>query len=203
MSAAVLLIAAMASPVQAAESAYPLDDVLAAFATACSTVEDPAVNRASIEAGGWEAYEPAEDSMIGRLIEIGRETIANEELAEGEAPTQMLDGATYRREIAGRNLHIVLSGVRIEEIRTTGCRLYDLDVTTEPDLEAVAQWARRAPDNTERPGAGMVLLNWNGGMKPGHFDMQLQFVRPGADFPLDIPFSGLVLTASDMEIDGL
>ncbi|WP_299324397.1 hypothetical protein [Parasphingopyxis sp.] len=182
---------------------YPLDDILAAFATACSGVEDPAVNRASVEAAGWELYEPDADSIMGRLITFGRAAIENEELEDGETPTEILDNGVFRRTISGRSLHIVLSGARIDEIRTTGCRLYDFEATAEPDAETLSSWARRAPEAVSRPSDGLVAYKWNGGLKPGHLDMEIFFAAPDAELPMNIPISGLTLSASNLEIEGL
>ncbi|MGP1352070.1 MAG: hypothetical protein ACTS1Z_02000 [Parasphingopyxis sp.] len=186
-----------------AAAPYPLNDILEAFATACSGVEDPAVNRASVEAAGWEAYEPEADSVMGRLIAFGRAAIENEELEDGETPTEILENGVFRRTVSGRPLHIVLSGARIDEIVTTGCRMYDFDATDEPDAEMLASWARRAPEATSRPADGLVAYKWNGGLKPGHLDMEIFFAAPGAELPMNIPISGLTLSASNLEFEGL
>ncbi|MEO1044471.1 MAG: hypothetical protein AAFX04_03420 [Pseudomonadota bacterium] len=204
LTAALLLATSTPLAVQdVADQPYPLDAVLQAFATACATVEDPAVNIAAVKAGGWEAYTPESDTIMGRIIAFGRNAVENETLAEGEEPTEILDNGVYRQEVAGRSLHLVLSGAKVGTVTTTGCRLYDFEATIEPEATALERWARRAPDAETRPIENMAVWTWNGGMKPGHFDMQIYFVQPGATLPGNLPITGLVLTASSMEIEGL
>ena len=203
LAAGLLLSSPALAAANASAEGYPLNAVLEAFATACSAVEDPAVNRASVEAAGWEAYEPEPSSALARLIAFGRQAIENEALEDGETPTEILANGTFRRLVAGRSLHIVLSGARVDGIVTTGCRLYDFDAASEPESDTLESWARRAPEGVSRPGEGLVGYSWNGGLKPGHFDMQVFFAAPEAELPLDIPISGLTLSASNLEIEGL
>ena len=182
---------------------YPWSEVLNAFATACSGVENAAVNRASVAAAGWEEYQPDADDALGQIVAYGIEAIDEEALEDDESPTEMLPGSTWRMTVADRPLHLALSGVRIDDISSTGCRIYDFDAPQPPRIDALESWAVRTPTSTESPAEGLIKYIWNPGMKPGHMEMEIAFVAPGANPIKDVPLSGLVLTATDLEIEGL
>ncbi len=198
-----LMLAQSAAAVPEPAGDYPWAEVLDAFATACSGVENPAVNRASALAAGWSEYAPEPASPLGVIIAYGKQMIAEENLQDEDLPIEMLENGVFKQDVAGRSLHLILSGARVDSITTYGCRIYDLDATQEPPADMLEQWTVRPANDVQRPTQGMVKYVWNPGMKPGHYEMDINYVQPGAKLPIPVPLSGLVLTASAMEFDDL
>ncbi|WP_336977952.1 hypothetical protein [Altererythrobacter fulvus] len=202
LAAALLPLAAAAASEDLAEpEPYPAREVLAAFATACSGIEEIPVAQASAQAAGWEHYSPAADSAIARIVASGEELMAKED------PTvQILDGGIWRKSVAGRELFTVISGVELDGIVSHGCRVYDLSAPAALPLEELRDWAVRDP--AERPNGipGGSKFVWNPGLKPGHMEMEISFVPQGTVLPeplAGIPLSGLVFTASSVEFTDL
>jgi hypothetical protein len=189
-AAALLLLAAAPAP---APAAYPADAVLAAFATACSGAESAAVNRASVEAAGWERLPADADTQVSRLVRQGRAAAGK----DGEAV--LLEGGEYRKSVAGRTLHLAISGARIGKHAQRGCRLFDFAAPRAPSVAELERWAVRPPVAAPMAPAGVVKYTWNPGLKPGHMAMELFFISPGASPLPGFETSGLTLVASVLE----
>lgn len=203
MAPALLLLLAAAG--QTAEPApYPARDVLDAFATACSGIESPAVAKASVLAAGWEAIEPAAESRIGRIIAGGLAAMKAQDAADPDGPKgEMVASGVYRREVSGRELFAVISGVSFGESASYGCRVYDLDAPASLTVKDLEQWAVREPQPVATGLPGATKFVWNPGLKPGHMEMEASFVPDGTKLPepiAGIPLSGLVLTATAIDI---
>lgn len=202
LATAFLPLAVVAASADLAEpEPYPAREVLAAFATACSGIEEIPVVQASVQAAGWERFEPAADSAIGRILHSGEELMARED------PTvAMIDGGVWRKNVAGRELFAIVSGVKLDGIVSHGCRVYDLAAPAALSAEDLRDWAVRDP--VERPNGipGGAKFVWNPGLKPGHMEMEISFVPQGTKLPeplAGIPLSGLVFTASAVEFTDL
>ncbi|HEX8225910.1 MAG TPA: hypothetical protein VF605_19055 [Allosphingosinicella sp.] len=190
---------AAASPAAAQQAGtgtgYPSDKVLAAFATACSGVEDPAVMRASALAAGWTEIVPDPASQLGRLIAMGEAEVRK------DAEIKVLRGLFLKRTVAGRSLFLVGSGIELGTLHSYGCRLYDFAAPEPIPAEALESWAVRKPNQTQAQG-GVVRHVWNPGLKPGHMEMEVSFVAQDAPIrrePLFSALSGLAMTATAME----
>lgn len=197
--ALVLPFIALAAPA-GAEDSYPARAVLGAFATACSGIEEIPVARASALAAGWQEFEPAADSQIGRIVGNGL-ALATEDPAAGPE-TEALVGGSFRRQVAGRELFLVISGMRDGDIASYGCRLFDLAAPAPIAADALEDWAVRAPAEQPTGIPGMTRHVWNPGLKPGHMEMAVSFVPQGTVLPeplAGIPLSGLVFTATAVE----
>jgi len=176
---------------------YPAQKVLDAFATACSGIEDMAVAQASVKAAGWEEYVPSDDDPLGKLIAIGKQIMAvDDELVH-------VDGGAFHKTVAGRDLHLVLSGATVDTVSSFGCRIYDFAATEPLSIEIAKDWAVRDPTDSSIPFKGATKYVWNPGMKPGHMEMEISFVEQDAEVPGNFPVRGLVLTAQVLEIEGL
>ena len=174
---------------------YPAEKVLAAFATACSGVENPAVLRASALAAGWKEISPDPASQVGRLIAAGMGEIAK------DPETKILPGLVLTRIVEGRELFLVASGVEIEALRAYGCRIYDFSAPAAISPEELERWAVRKPNDSQSQ-QGAVRHVWNPGLKPGHMEMEVSFVPQDAPIrrePLFASLSGLIFTATAME----
>lgn len=199
MTALVALVALAA--LQAAEApelpeapAYPAREVLAAFATACSGIENMAVAKATVLAAGWQPV-PADDTgPLMKLVAFGKA-----KLAESDPDMKLIEGGEYRMTVAGRELGVILSGVDLETLHSYGCRVYDFTATAAISAEDLEGWAVRKPNDTQMPEGGLIKHVWNPGLKPGHMEMEISFVPQGALAAANIPLSGLVFTATAME----
>ena len=199
--------AVVAAPVSAAATDvetmpdYPSDAVLAAFATACSGIENMAVARASALAAGWEDYQPADDEPVAVLAAFGRAQVEQEAAAD-RVTTRFIDGGIFRKTVAGRALKLVLSGIDSGNIVSQGCRIYDFEARARLDDYAMERWAVRKPVAAPAAPGGSRHV-WNPGLKPGHMEMDISFVPQGIVLPppvTGLPLRGLVFGASHMDI---
>jgi|GEM_PF-1722827 len=182
-----------------ADNGYPLRKVLEAFGTACSGVEVTAVTQASAQAAGWDRFEPAPDSAIGQIIASGLRLVAEDD--DGD-PVEIIDGGVWSKQVAGRDLVLIISGATFSGIASYGCRVYDLAAPAAPTAEQLQEWAVREPQQVFTGLPGAYKFVWNPGLKPGHMEMEASFVPQGTVLPAPlegIPLSGLVLTASALE----
>lgn len=197
MIGAAALLLAVSAPAAAEPSVtaadYPLREVLSAFATACSGTEDSAVNIASATAAGWERLPADADTPISRLVRQGRDALAAE-----DPSAELAEGGEFRKVVAGRTLYLAVSGVRSEGLTSRGCRVFDFAAPSAPAAEELERWAVRAPVAASGPG-GASKFTWNPGLKPGHMEMEIIFVPPGARPLPGFDVSGLVLIASAVE----
>lgn len=177
-----------------AENPYPAREVLSAFATACSGIENMAVAKASVLAAGWQPVAADDAGQLMKLVAFGKA-----KLAESDPDMKLIEGGEYRMTVAGRELGAVLSGVDLENIRSQGCRLYDFTAAAPISAEDLEGWAVRKPNDTQTPQGGIIKHVWNPGLKPGHMEMEVSFVPQGALAAANIPISGLVFTATAME----
>ncbi len=192
MLSAALLLAA--SPVAADD--YPAKQVLQSFATACSGIENMAVAQASAAAAGWEGYEASRDSMLGRLLAMGRAEIAK------DPKTEYILGGTYQKTVADRSLHLVLTRVVDETVSANGCRIYDFAAKRSLTVAELEGWTVRPPNATEAPAAGLIRHIWNPGLKPGHVEMNISFTAKDSELSGNIPVTGLMFSAQSLEING-
>lgn len=194
MIALIALAALQAEPPPAEPPPYPAREVLEAFATACSGIENMAVAQASVIAAGWQPIPPEDKGELMQLVAYGKAM-----LAKSDPDMKLIEGGEYRKTVAGRDLGLALSGVDLETIRSQGCRVYDFAATAPISPEDLESWAVRKPNDTQTPAEGLVKQVWNPGLKPGHMEMEVSFAAPGALKTLDIPLSGLIFTATAME----
>ena len=177
-----------------AENPYPAREVLAAFATACSGIENMAVAKASIVAAGWQPIPADDKGALRQLVDYGKAR-----LVESDPEAKLLAGGEYRMAVAGRELSLALSGVDLETIRSQGCRVYDFAATAPISAENLEDWAVRKPGSSTEPAPGIIKHVWNPGLKPGHMEMEVSYAAPGALAGTGIPLTGLVFTATAME----
>lgn len=187
-------LAAAQADAPPAETPYPAQKVLAAFATACSGIENMATAKASVMAAGWQPVPADDPGQLMQLVAWGKA-----KLAESDPDMKLAQGGEYRMTVAGRELSLALSGVDLETIRSNGCRVYDFAAPAPISPGELEDWAVRKPNNTQTPGEGMVKHIWNPGLKPGHMEMEISYVPKGALAAANIPLSGLVFVATAME----
>ncbi|HEY6815822.1 MAG TPA: hypothetical protein VI168_09810 [Croceibacterium sp.] len=194
-----LALVALPCSAQAQDGDYPAGAVLAAFATACSGVEDTAVNLASAEASGWERLAADADTPINTLVRQGEEALAASVEEEGGEAPQRLGSGEFRKVVAERTLYLAISGLMLGDIATRGCRLFDFDAPRGLTAEELEQWAVRAPNDRQELPGGSTKATFNPGLKPGHMEMEAYFVPAGAQPLPGIDLRGIGLVATAIE----
>ena len=194
-----VVVAAACVPAAAQDDGYPVTEVLEAFGTACSGAENTLVNLASAEAAGWERLPEGADTPISNLSRQGKAALLAQAAAEGEPAPEMIAGGEFRKDVAGRTLYLVVSGIRMDDIASRGCRLYDFDAPRGFSAEELEGWAVRAPNDREESPDGITKTTFNPGLKPGHMEMQAYFIPPGADPVAGITLTGIGLVATAID----
>ena len=197
-----LMLAAAALPCAAQaqdDAGYPVREVLMAFATACSGVEDTAVNLASAEAAGWEHLADDADTPVSQLMRRGVEALEARSAAGGANMPELIAGGGFRKQVAGRTLYLAVSGARFDGVASRGCRLYDFEAPRGVTAEELEGWAARAPDDFERSPEGATRATFAPGLKPGHAGMEANFVPPGTEPMPEFSVSGITLVASAVD----
>ena len=184
----------------AADAAYPAREVLAAFATACSGVEDTAVNLASIEAAGWERLSVDADAPVSQLVRAGMKALADAARADGSEVPEVIPGGEFRCTVAERELYLAVSGTGQDGIEARGCRLYDFAATQSIGSETLEDWAVRAPSQLQTLPDGSIKATFHPGLKPGHMELELFFIPPSAAPVAGISVSGISLVATAIKL---
>ncbi len=167
--------------------AYPADEVLSAFAQTCGSGETLASMEAASTANGWERYTPEPDSLLGELVELGQD------MSGGFA------GGTYRKEIAGRELHLALSEVE-GETTERGCRMYDFAAEQALPIEALAAWAGSQPgDVSGEAFLPMLNVEWGEGVVGNAYKTQILFIPANHPFAEAFGMRGLSFIANYAE----
>ncbi len=194
-----MVMAALPCAAHGQDADYPVGEVLAAFATACSGVEDSAVNLASAEAAGWERLAADADTPVSELSRRGKDALLARTAEANEPVPELFLGAEFRKEVAGRTLYLAISGARLDGISSRGCRLYDFDAPRGLTGEELARWAVREPNDRQALPNGVTRATFNPGLKPGHMEMEAFFVPPGVEPMPGFTLTGISLVASAIE----
>lgn len=191
LTAAALLLAAQAPVDASPEPAYPADDVLAAFADVCRPIADLDAVAEGAAARGWERFEPDPASPIGELVAFG-ETEGAKMLAPKGG--KLLPMAALRRNVAGEDLVVILSGIELSGQRVNGCRLYDVGETRELDASAIESWVGR-PRTRNMDDPAIRVSTWEPGYDAAHDSLELFFIPPGSPAIAMLKVSGVALKA--------
>jgi hypothetical protein len=183
MSLLIALAAATASP-----APYPTAAVLDAVAAVCSNVSDRAETETRLAALGWSAVTLDPASPLGALLEMGK-TEGAKLLSEGGT---MQPSAAYQKNVAGENLSIILSGVSMEGMTVSGCRLYDVDETRPMPVDDVTKWIKRKPERAESSTA-LSIATWPGGFAKGQSTLDVYFVPATSPLVHALKVSGVAI----------
>ncbi|WP_299324394.1 hypothetical protein [Parasphingopyxis sp.] len=185
MIAALLLLQA-ATPAET-PPAYPTNEVLVAFANACSDLSDMNAVSTRVASQGWEQFAPAADSQLGALVSIGQQNVAG-----GVA------GLQYRGTLAGRTLYLALSEAQDGNSIARGCRLYDFTAPAMPDLATLVPWAGRQPSaQSGGVGAAAHSYSWSpSALAEAQNETVITFIPADSPLAATVPASGLALVAT-------
>jgi hypothetical protein len=194
-----LILAAAILPcsAQAQDADYPVSEVLTAFATACSGVDDTTVNIASAEAAGWEQLAPDVDAPVSKLARREEAELLATAPRDGEMPPELITGLEFRREVAGRTLYLAISGIKYAKFMSRRCLLYDFDAPRGFTTGELEDWAVRRPDVQQSLPGGISWVAFEPGLKPGQESMDAYFVPPPGTDPVAriFKFVGICLVA--------
>ncbi|MET0251408.1 MAG: hypothetical protein ABW203_04440 [Novosphingobium sp.] len=174
---------------------YPAAAVLAAFRDGCGELTSIAAARTAAETHGWRPIPEDGTSPLAAVIKVGKDAVAD------EPGVKLLPGGAFEREVAGRQLYLAISGVSNAGVQSRGCRLYDFTAARPLDPAALRAWMGRAPETTVEPLAGLTKSTWAPGIAPDQSEFDAVHVVPGTRLPLQVPISGLVLTAQVLEFE--
>lgn len=174
---------------------YPGEQVLATFRAACSSFADFGKARAAAVAQGWTEIPVDDATPGGRLVRFG------EEMAGKSESITLLKGSLLRRDVAGRELYLAISGAKLDGATAKGCRMYDFTAGQPLSDKVLVAFIGRAPESRKEPIAGFTIATWNPGMVTGHNEFEAAHLAQGTTLPMAMPISGVMLKAQTVEID--
>jgi hypothetical protein len=168
---------------------YPALDIFNAFREGCGTLANQAAASASLTANGWQAITTEEATGLQDFLEFARE-------AGGEAVAQqggtMSAMEVFTKTVSFEKVYIVLSEVRVDGVRVSGCRLFDLGETRAISPEMVTYQLGEEPIRSiDRP--EITVHDWEPGLMPDHDSFQLFFIPPKSPVKDILKFDGVVL----------
>ncbi len=147
-----------------------LDVTLAAFDAQCALLDSVDGLAARAETAGWTAFTPDAESSAGKLLTITHDAAEESGVA--------LDARTFRNVAAYGDRVLFLAQVSATAgAGSVECRILD-ETGSAPDVEALTQWAGRAPQVRTLP-SGAASWFWSGGVRvDANFTVALH-VEPG------------------------
>ena len=196
MPLSLMLLVAQAAPVPA----YPAGEVLKEFAAVCVGVDQADSGKARAIAAGWRETAPEPGSRLAVFLSDTQALLAKEMAEEG--PATALPTSVLAKEVSGRSLALITSGVMIENMIGRGCRIYDFTAGEQIALEELKRWSGRDP-NLYETREGLTRAVWNPGLKTGQMEMEVSFIAADATarkHPAFASLTGLVLTATAIDL---
>jgi hypothetical protein len=176
----------------AAPAPYPEAEVLNAFGEACGGIDSLKKTAKGAVASGWETFTPDASSPIGQLLEYGYSE--GKKIIEEEGRGSISPMLSLRREVAGEQLVLVLSGVELDGTIVNGCRVYDVGEERELSVGAGEKWVGRAPSHLVRDDL-LSTATWEPGYGKGHNSFEIYFIPPRSPAIEFVKFSGVALKA--------
>ncbi len=199
-----LLACAIAAPAAAhdahagdAEAPYPALEVLNAFREGCGSIDNQAAASASLDAAGWQRIDAFMPVQLAMFVTFARETGGEAVEAQGGTMSEM---EVFEKTIAGERVFIILSEVKVSDIRVSGCRLFDLGETRQVLPETVTQWLDREPAKVIDQ-EQINVADWEPGISEGHDSFQLFFVPPGSPVKEAFKFDGVAFKSDTVGVE--
>jgi hypothetical protein len=192
-----LALAALLQTAASADSPYPTEQVVAAFAEVCRHVDDLRRAESDAVAAGWARFTPDPASPLGELIAIGRAEA--QKVFEEQKGGSMSDTVALRHSIAGEELFLVLSEMTVGGQTVRGCRIYDIGETREITIAQAEKWIGRAPTRQASEPGIASMTTWEPGFAAGHDSFELFYVPAGSPAIGALKVSGVFLKADYVE----
>ena len=186
---------AVASTESGKASGYPETEMLAAFRAACTEIGDFDKARSTALAQGWSEIAADASTPGGRLVLFGEAMVRN------NPDIAMIKGPLLRREVAGRELFLAISGAKLDGNIAKGCRMYDFTAGTPLGPDTLVAFMGRPAETAKTPLPGFAIASWTPGMANGHIEFEAAHVAQGTTLPANMPISGIMLKAQIVEID--
>jgi len=178
--------------------AYPVEQVLSAFRTACGAMSDYSDTIASVTKAGWtdrsEAGIPEMAEFMTFAEDTGRGMI-------DDAGGTMSQPAIFSNDVAGENLAIVITQVEMAGKRVTGCRLFDPGESRDAGAQGVSTLIGAEPVQLiEREGNTIAKF---GGLADGHDSYDYYFIPAGSPLESMLHFNGLAMKIDSVGPSGM
>ncbi|MEL6530067.1 MAG: hypothetical protein AAGK01_02770 [Pseudomonadota bacterium] len=192
-----ILALALAVPAAAQDAPYPAVEVLNAFRDGCGAIENQAAASASLTNAGWEVVDEAFSSVdLVIFLTFARDAGGKAVSAQGGTMSEM---EVFEKTVSGEQLFIVLSEVKIDGVRVTGCRLFDFGETRAIPAATVTEWLDQEPSrviNREE----LQVADWEPGTLPGHDSFQLFFVPADSPVKQAFKFDGVAFKSDTVGV---
>lgn len=190
---AAVALAATVSPALAAPSAYDFEFV-SQFADACVSAPRTSLadNKAAVAAAGWATVADNANPELGSIIGFSNQAANDIRANNGE-----FESAVFEKSIDGVMHYLIVSDALIgygpARENILGCYLYNFDVATPPDPEAVTALVGEMPTASQSD-EDVSSWQWN---TPPKFtrvmDIYLTYVPDQSQYRTQYGFSGTVL----------
>jgi hypothetical protein len=186
-----------AAPTGTEAAPYPSVAILDAFRIGCGAIADQATASASLTAAGWKASAPeARPAALVRFLDFAQSAGSRAVVGQGGTMSAI---EVFEQTIAGEQLYVVLSEVRIDGTRVSGCRLFDLGETRPIAIRAAQEWIGRAA-TTVIDQSEVTVATWEPGALPGHDSFQLFFVPTNSPLKEALFFDGVAFKSDTVGV---
>ena len=169
------------------QQAYPSREVLDAFATVCADTTSAKAVELSATKVGWEKFEPAQDSQLGKLLAFGKDAAA-------EIGVTNYFGANFRRKVGTRTLELVVTQVEY----VTGCRVFDFAATEPLSDQLLKDWAKRKPNKQIKKPGMFYSMAWEPGLTGNAGTTEIAFIPANSTFASSLKLKGLILMSQSI-----
>ncbi len=175
---------AVSGPVAGPEAA-----VFAEYDRACRDLSSAERLNQAAAGGGWQSYAPPADSDAGKLLAFAETNVRP--LLQGSE----FRNWSYRKQVGGRELVLVVTDIPTGPARSTECRVYDFAAPSPPSDATIASWTSAAP--TQRLAEqGLTAFEWTPGFRDGLSQQSVVYLDRNSPLRQEIPAVGLGVTAT-------
>lgn len=181
----------------ASDAPYPALEVLNAFRDGCGSIDNQTAASASLTAAGWSEGGEFAPIQLAEFLTFAQEAGGEAVAAQGGT---MSDMEVFEKTIAGERVFIVLSEVKVDGTRVSGCRLFDLGETRAIDPQTVTDWLGAEPVKSVNEDV-INVHDWEPGLAPEHDSFQLFFVPTDSPFKAMVKFDGIAFKADTVGVE--
>ncbi|WP_379550955.1 hypothetical protein [Qipengyuania sp. DGS5-3] len=183
--------------VGATDAPYPAIEVLNAFRDGCGSIANQAAASASLTAAGWTEGGAFAPIQLVQFLTFAQD--AGGEAVNAQGGT-MSDMEVFEKTVAGERVFIVLSEIKVDGTRVSGCRLFDLGETRAIPAQTVTDWLGAEPIKSVDENV-IKVHDWEPGLAPEHDSFQLFFVPNDSPFKAMVKFDGIAFKADTVGVE--
>ena len=170
----------------------PSEPLPAEFKRVCIEPNTAAAVENAAASHGWQRFEPAPDSMLGKMLVKSREMMKP---AGGAAEFK-----SYWRTMNGRRVELTLSAMPIPSAENrvmVGCNIYDFQAPSPSSVEQISAIVGGTPSSQEER-TGLRVAVWKEPLGP-HSTVRANYVPVGIGAEAIIGYAGEAFSASFFE----